>query len=209
MTKDNVAFLLAGLAFGALLGAGAINAFLSEPELAAMPASAAAPPAGPQGPAPANPTGGAAAGSGAAPMMEEIRALRERLEADPQNFEALVRMANIYHDVSMFEEAIGFYGRALEIEPDNPNLLTDLGICYRGQGEFERALELFAEAHAKDPQHWQSLFNTVIVAGFDLRRFDVAESALDKMEPLAPEDRTRSLRDAMERFRREGGERPS
>lgn len=204
MTKNNAAFLLAGLAFGILIGAGAMNAVSNQPDLnqtservAAAAPSNSAPPAG--GP-PAN------AASGAAPMMAEIRGLRDRVKENPDDLKALVRLANVYHDVSMFDEAIDFYGQALAIDSGNPNLMTDLGICHRGKGEFDRALELFDEAFASDPNHWQSLFNRAVVTAFDLGRFDEAEQTLSQMEPLAPADRIQELRAAIEQAR--SGARP-
>ncbi len=107
----------------------------------------------------------------------------------------------------MWEQSAEFYERAREIRPDDPDLLTDLGVCYRGLQEFEQALLLFGEANGLDPNHWQSLFNTVVVAAFDVGRYEVAYAAIESMEaidPAPPElDRARlqQLRDALDRSR--------
>ena len=100
----------------------------------------------------------------------------------------------------------------VEIAPQNPNVLTDLGVCYRGMRQFDRALEKFAEAQAADPQHWQSLFNSAVVAGFDLGQYEVADAALDSIEALDPPpadlERTHvdQLRQALEESKSSGDE---
>jgi tetratricopeptide (TPR) repeat protein len=180
VTRENLAFLIGGLAFGVLIGAATVRALQNQPELNATGAAVAErqSPAGPMAP---TQVGG---GDGAAPMMAEIRALQARVRENPRDAEALVRLAHIYHDVSMWEQAIDLYSRALEVRPDDPDLLTDMGICFRGQQQFDRALELFDRAQRAAPQHWQSLFNTAVVAGFDLGQFDRARAAVDAMQKL-------------------------
>ncbi len=153
--------------------------------------------------APAGPMAPTQTGPGtnsAAPMVAEINELKSRLQNRPDDVGALVRLANIYHDVSMWEQAITFYERALELRPDDPDVLTDAGTCFKGLGQFERALELFDRAREVAPEHWQSLFNKVVVAGFDLGRFDVAVAALEQLEAMdPPPPRTDQLRQALDR----------
>jgi tetratricopeptide (TPR) repeat protein len=178
--RDRLAYLFGGLAFGILLGYGLFHS------LSHVPGSASAAPQS-DIPSPAGPVqmGGGAPDTGA-PMMEEIRNLRRLLEAEPRNLQVLSRLAHIHHDAGMWDQAISYYQRALEIAPTDPNLLTDMGICYQGLQQFEKALELFSEAQRADPSHWQSLYNTVVVAGFDLGRFDEADAALRRLEQVHP-----------------------
>ena len=157
-------------------------------------------PAGPMAPTQT----GAGQSDGGAPMVAEINALKQRLQGNEKDVEALVRLANIHHDVGMWQQAIGYYERALVVQPGDPDLLTDMGICYRGTGSFDRAVELFAEAQELDPSHWPSLFNTVIVTGFDLGQFDRAMAALEAMEALEPQPpRLGELRHALEQARQQ------
>lgn len=201
MKKEQLAFLAVGFAFGILVGFGAYNAFDAAPELDGQASAGTV-----QGPA--GPTANSRTASDAgAPMMAEIRALKRRIQQDPQDHEALVRLANLYHDGNMLDDAIGFYEMALAVRPDEPDQLTDMGICYRGKRDFERALELFEKANAIDPKHWQSLFNYVVVAGFDLGRFDEAREALTAMEQLdPPPPRLEDLRQALEQAAGRPGE---
>ncbi len=190
MKKDHLAFLLAGLAFGFLLGFGVFRAWQNAPgQERGADASEASGPRGPMAPTQVGPT---QAGSqtppegGGGPMVAEINALKERLTRDPKDLAALVRLANLHHDVGMWPQAVSYYERALEIEGDDPDLLTDLGICYRGMQRFDDALAKFERANAVDSKHWQSLYNIVIVEAFDRRRFDRAQAALRRLEAFDP-----------------------
>ena len=120
-------------------------------------------------------------------MIAEINALKKRLQDDPRDAKAAVRLANLYQDVRMFEQAIAFYQRALEVTPADPNVLTDKGICHEELGQYDDALALFKRAQAADPNHWQSLYNIVVVSGFYLDRAEEAQSALARLERLNPD----------------------
>ncbi len=181
MKRENAFFLIGGIVIGALAGY-----FVADSVGGRRPTvPAPVPHAAPSGPA----AGGI--GSGTAPAMDpgtaqEIADLRRILEQSPGNSAALVRLANLFHDAGMWTQAIAHYERALASVPDDPDVLTDLGICYRGARQFERALEAFARAQRADPGHWKSLFNTAVVAGFDLGRLDEADRAVSRLEQVHP-----------------------
>ena len=185
MKKDHLAFLLAGLAFGFLIGFGVFHVRSNAPGQE-RGADARAGESGPRGPMAPTQVGSPNPATGGGPMVAEINALKERLTRDPKDLAALVRLANLHHDVGMWPQAVSYYERALEIEADDPDLLTDLGICYRGMQRFDDALAKIERASAVDSKHWQSLYNIVIVEAFDLHRFDRAQAALRRLEQFDP-----------------------
>jgi tetratricopeptide (TPR) repeat protein len=203
LKRENLAFLLGGLAFGILFGFGIWNAVAHRPVEVAASAEAAPSPAGPM--APTQSGGSAPSASAAAPMLEEVNALKKTLQSDPDNVPALTRLANLMHDAGMWPQATVLYERAARLAPNEPNLLTDLGICYQNQKMFDKALEEFALAQKADPTHWQSLYNTVIVAGFDLKRYDEAAKALEKLERIHPQaPNLAQLKEALARAKQGG-----
>ena len=121
-------------------------------------------------------------------MVKRINQLRRDLDQNPGDMAAAVELADIYQRAGMWDQAAGFYEQALEIEAEHPQLLVNLGLCYRGLGRFEDALVSFEEAIRLDPENWQSLFNTVVVAALDLQHFEVALRAMEALEamPTAP-----------------------
>lgn len=202
MKKDQLAFLFAGLAFGFLLGFGLFKALETRPGAGVADESAEIP--SPAGPSAANAAmgGGAPAGGGGAPMMAEINALKERVTKNPKDGEAWTRLANIYSDAGMFDQALEFYRRAAELAPTNASVLTDMGICYQQLKQFDKALELFDRAQKVDPGNWQSLYNVVVVAGLQMRRFDRADAALARLQQLKPDaPNLADLRQALESAR--------
>lgn len=118
-------------------------------------------------------------------MVARVNQLKRMLQENPEDVRILRALADIYYDAAMWRQAAGYYERAAEIEP-NPDVLTDLGVCYRGLQQYDQALETFARAQELDPRHWQSLYNTVIVAAHDVGRFDLAEQALAAMAAIDP-----------------------
>jgi predicted TPR repeat methyltransferase len=198
MSRNQISFAFAGLLFGFLLGfvvahqiyAGRGIGFRHPP----VPAGVAAGPA---------PGGRGGAGGGGAPMdgaasgddggtatMEqvgrEIAALKDLLEKDPRNVQALTRLGNLYFDAGMFDKAQGYYEQALAAVPDDVNVQTDLGTSLRNTGKPEEAMKHFEAAVARDPAHWRGWFNIGIVALYDLGDYDRAQKAFDRVASLNP-----------------------
>lgn len=184
MDRDHLAFLAAGLAFGALAGFAVNHAIVTRPDPGTATAEIGGP-AGPRGPQAPTEIGGPNV-DGGAPMVAEVNRLKRLLQDDATSEAALHRLANLYQDAGMFQQAIGYYERLLAVRPQDPDVLTDLGVCYRGLREFDRALDLFADANRANPRHWQSLFNTAVVAAFDVGQFERAEQALQSIDAIEP-----------------------
>jgi serine/threonine protein kinase len=89
--------------------------------------------------------------------------------SDPQNVNAWISLGNDYFDTEQTQKAIHAYGKALEIDPDNPNVLTDQGVMLRKFGLYDKALSNFERALKIDPNHKTSLFNAGVVYAVDLK----------------------------------------
>jgi len=190
-----------GFAFGVLVGFGLFRVYEDRPRLdGGAGAAQIAAPAGPRAPGQAD----APQGGGAPPMVSEINELKRRLEADPDDVVAAAALGGMYYQVGMWEQAVQFYDIALAIEPHDPNVLTDSGNAHRELGDHARALDHFRRAHEVDPDHWQSLFNTVVVAAFDLHQMDLADAAMAKLDEFDPAPtQLPSLKQALADFRAE------
>lgn len=200
MSRDQVRFLVSGVLFGFLLGY--IIAYgLNEPRVTHTPAPV--PAAGNLGmssgiPAPASgPAPGAGQAAGSEEMMgrvfEEIGSLKVAIDKDPKDARALVRLANLYHDAQKFDEAVGYYGRALQVHPDNVNARTDMGICLREMGKSDEAIAQFRTSLSYDSRHWETWLNLGVVALFDKNDVKTAREAFGKVEELNPEYKDLSL----------------
>lgn len=184
MNRENTIFAICGFVLGAIVGALALGPWIVRMQEESAGAAAAAVPS-----AAAPPVATAGSESGAPVMnqvLQEIAALQEVLESDPNNFDALVRLGNLYMDAVKWDRAAEFYSRAVAVRKD-PDVITDLGICYRQSGRPEQALELFDDVQRENPSHWQSAFNKAIALA-DLKRFDEARTIVAKLKKERPTD---------------------
>jgi len=116
----------------------------------------------------------------------------EKLVAkEPKNRQAWVQLGNDYFDTDQTQKAITAYGKALEIDPNDPNILTDQGVMYRKMGWFDKAIANFEKANQIDPKHAQSLMNIGVVYSTDLKQPEKAIAvwnkylAIDSTSPTA------------------------
>jgi cytochrome c-type biogenesis protein CcmH/NrfG len=109
-----------------------------------------------------------------ADYTQRIAQAEKIVAQDPKNLNAWISLGNDYFDTEQAQKAINAYGKALEIEPNNPNVLTDQGVMYRKVGWYDKALANFERANKIDQNHLQSLFNAGIVYAVDLKQPDKA-----------------------------------
>jgi tetratricopeptide (TPR) repeat protein len=179
MTKDNALYIMIGLLAGFISGyfVHEVVAARQPPRLGNPSAMAGA---GPTAAAP-----GAATPPAGAPM-EEIARLRQHVDENPEDADAILVLANLNYDIRAWETAAELYSRYLELRPEEPDVLTDLGTTLRNQGRFEEALLRFDRAQALDESHWQSLYNQVVVYAFDLEQMERARELLVRLQSLQP-----------------------
>jgi cytochrome c-type biogenesis protein CcmH/NrfG len=96
-------------------------------------------------------------------MSTQAQPLLDRLKTNPKDVSTLVELGNMYYDAAQWNDAIGYYTRALNETPANPDVRTDMGIAYFNSGDPDRALKEFDHALKDDPRHVQTLFNVGIV----------------------------------------------
>jgi cytochrome c-type biogenesis protein CcmH/NrfG len=89
--------------------------------------------------------------------------LLAQLKTNPGNFDAVVKLANLYYDSQAYPQAIEYYEKAITIQPNNPDVLTDLGTSYWYTGDADKAIANFEKALAIRPNHPGTLFNLGIV----------------------------------------------
>jgi len=168
--------LAIGLVVGLFVGYQIGSSGPSSPAASAMPGM---PPLPPQMP-PAPPPGGGA------DALARIATLQSIVARDPKNVQAWVRLGNDFFDTHQPQKAVEAYGRALELQPNDPNVLTDQGVMYRDVGQYDKAIVNFQKANKVDPSHLQSLFNLGVVYAFDLKDRAKAEAAWNRILQIAP-----------------------
>jgi len=105
----------------------------------------------------------------------------------PADYQANVVLANAYFDSRQFEEAEGFYTKALEINSKDVNARTDLGTTFveRQNPDYDRAIKEFRTALAIQPKHEPTLYY-LGVAYFRKGDAEKANQALSELENINP-----------------------
>jgi tetratricopeptide (TPR) repeat protein len=94
-----------------------------------------------------------------AAFKQSVGPLLEAVNRNPADYDALVKLGDLYYDGQQFPSAIPYYERALAIHPENPDVRTDLGTAYWYTGNADRALSEMETSLTYKPGHPQTLFN--------------------------------------------------
>ncbi len=98
-----------------------------------------------------------------AAFVQSEAALKTLLSTNPNNLDALTQLGNLYYDHGQYQQAIDWYGKALDIDPRNPNVRTDRGTCYWNLNQPDAALAEFQKSLEVNPSHAQTLYNMGVV----------------------------------------------
>ncbi|MGO9518163.1 MAG: tetratricopeptide repeat protein [Candidatus Korobacteraceae bacterium] len=102
---------------------------------------------------------------GASPEMiaKAAEPLLAQLKTNPNDFDTIVKLGNLYYDGQAYPQAIEYYQKALNIQPNNPDVRTDMGTAYWFTGNADQAIANFDKSLAIRPNHPGTLFNLGIV----------------------------------------------
>lgn len=176
MRPDSIAFAVAGMCFGIILGWVMATQQADRP---GAPAPSTSPSAQSQGTGNAQPQ---------APTLDEgrVQALTTILKGDPKNANAALQLANVYFDAERWQDAIQWYERTLQLEPRNADASTDLGVSLYYTNRPDEALARFEQSLKIDPKHTKTLLNKGIVLAFGKRDLRAAAAEWQKVVELAP-----------------------
>ncbi|AMV72512.1 tetratricopeptide repeat protein [Desulfuromonas carbonis] len=118
--------------------------------------------------------------------QQQISMLEGIVAQDPGNRNAWVQLGHNYFDSQQPMKAVEAYGKALELDGNDPDVLTDQGVMFRQLGWYDRAIENFNRANQIAPDHAQSLFNLGIVYRYDLKDLEKARKAWERYLAISP-----------------------
>jgi tetratricopeptide (TPR) repeat protein len=93
-------------------------------------------------------------------LEEAARRYQEMLRIDPRNPKALINVATCYNMMGGYTEALSFYQRGFELQPDwitSENLNHEYGYALVGAGQLEKAREVFTLMLGKPNQRFRGL----------------------------------------------------
>jgi tetratricopeptide (TPR) repeat protein len=146
-------------------------------------------------------------------MPEAVRLLKRAAAADPKNYQTTLLLGNAHFalgqegDAKKYEDARGYYQKALETKPDDPNLHALLGMTYYfgSPSDPQRAIGEYRKSLAKDPRHEMALQNitaSLIATGATKE----AEQHISELEKINPNNNAlANLRAQLEQAKNAGG----
>ena len=175
MKAESVAFAVAGMCFGIILGWVLATQEAGRPSLA-LPATA--PAAAP-----------AATNQRQAPPLDaaRVKALQAAVEKDPKNAANYALLANAYFDAEQWASAIDNYERSLKLNPNDADVSTDLGVSYYYTNRTDEALAQFERSLKISPNHTKTLLNKGIVLAFGKENLQAAADEWKKVVALSPD----------------------
>ena len=123
----------------------------------------------------------------AAEWPEAEAALRGELEANPENAEAALMLAQVRQQLGDLDEALQWMQEAERLEPFNPNIFHALGVVHIARKELEDAGRAFQQALDINPSHASS-HNGLAFIELAQGRFEAAEHAVDQVLSDEPEN---------------------
>ena len=130
-------------------------------------------------------------------LSTQTQPLLARLQTNPKDVTALVDLGNTYYDAGQWNDAIGYYTRALNETPSNPDVRTDMGVAYFNSGNPDQALKEFDRALKDDPKHVQTLFNVGVVKLTGKNDPKGAIAAWESLLKIAPDYKDRAKLETM------------
>jgi len=141
MNKENVLFGIIGLLAGLIIGfmfANTVNQNAVKPGAAATLSQNQNIPPGHPDINPAN-----------AAMQPQVQAAVDKAKAEPDNFEAQIKAAEVYYQIQKFDAAIEFLKQANKLKPEDYETIVNLGNAYFDSGKYEDAEKTYSAALVK------------------------------------------------------------
>lgn len=116
------------------------------------------------------------------------RAVRQALEAEPDNKSIFAYLILILRDGKRYEEALSLLKKELKKEPNSERLLFNKGIIYNDLGRMGDAVEAMEQVIEVDPNHADALNFVAYAQAEEGKDLDRAEALVKRALALSPQD---------------------
>lgn len=96
-------------------------------------------------------------------------------------------IALAYKGNALYNEAISFFEKALELDQDNIDIYNEMGICLYTIGELKDAIEIFSQGLELNPKDYKTIFNRGMI-NLELGNLQEAKEDIDLAFKLNPND---------------------
>ena len=107
--------------------------------------------------------------------------VQKMIEIEPTEPTNYFRLARLYEDAGVYDEAERMYVRAMEVKPSDPSVYTTLAAYYNRRGEFEKTIKALEDRAAKTPNDPEA-FHTIASYYWDETRNDPKLTDAQKLD---------------------------
>jgi len=118
---------------------------------------------------------------------EVLADLNARLEKEPDNWELHASIGDIYFDMKRFNEAIGYYKKAIEMNPEDADSYNDIALASHYTGNTLEGLRYAEEGLKVDPGYQRIWLTKGFLLAYGLGKREEAVAAWDKAIAIDPE----------------------
>jgi len=90
-------------------------------------------------------------GSAASAFEQRVHTLRAQVSQEPERREGVVQLARLLHDGHRTADALPYYRKAIELDPDEAQAYYDLASAHAELGEWEEAADVLQDRLERDP----------------------------------------------------------
>lgn len=117
--------------------------------------------------------------------IQRINDLEAKLNANPDDVEALLELANLNFDSGFYDKAIPLYQRYLDKIPEDADARIDMGVSMYNLSDFDGAIREMKKALEYEPKHQIGHLNLGVV-NLTAGNIDVAKEWFRKALELGP-----------------------
>lgn len=139
------------------------------------------------------------------PTMEDMKRMADkkaepllaRLKIEPNNSDLLNQIGTLYKAAHQFQDATGYYQKAIDADPKNVAARTDLASCLYYEGDADGAIKQLQQSLTYDPRDANTLFNLGMIrlqAKNDPNGAVTAWQQLLKLNPKLAEEKKTAVR---------------
>lgn len=118
---------------------------------------------------------------------QKIKDYERILQKEPNNFEALVNVANLYLESAQIDKAIPSIEKIAQQKPDNLDWQFNLAQLYELKDDKQKAEAIYDRILAQHQNNFKALINKAVLRG-EQGDLATAKSLFDKAEKTAPND---------------------
>jgi tetratricopeptide (TPR) repeat protein len=150
MNKENILFGVVGLLLGVIVGFWFANSVNQNARMATAVGSTVAQTSGNLPPGhPDIPAGGDTTSASQGGMVPAVQATVEKAKAEPDNFDAQMKAAEVYYQIQRYDGAIEFLNRANQLKPGDYGVIVQLGNVNFDADKYPEAEKWYTAALSK------------------------------------------------------------